>query len=1512
VAYQDQANSSKATVMKFDGTAWAAVGTAGFTGGATRYTSLVIAPDATPYVSYAATSSSSRPMVMKYDGTAWVDVGSNGVANSYSIGTNLAVAPDGTPYVAYTDGYSPNSYKVSVRAMAPATAITSVDVPAAGYYKAGDTLDFTLHFNRPVTLTTTGGDSLAMVFQDWTSIYASCFSGTNTTSLTFTYTASTNHNGTLTSQGLTWLSAGGGGTFVDADGDSLYPFPTLPTLDLSGIILDTTAPQEPNNITLTAAAISGYGEVGSTINVYDSGNYLGTATVGSNNQWSIAVNLTDGSHSITATASDAAGNATTTSSATVATVDAIPPTITSALTATGTYGTSFSYTITATDANGLRNSPAPYTADSLPAWLRLDSYSGVISGTPTEVGAFPITLNAYDYYGNKAAVTLTLTIAKAAQTINFSSLYEQAYDPNSTTTVNLYSSTSSNLPVTYKVDGPATLGYNSTSGQNYLTLTGTGTVTVTVSQAGNANYLPATDVVQSFAVKSLATVTLSSKQTTVAYDGLPHGVTATSEPANLTVVTEYYEIGRMSFSAMAMEGPVAEAMKVDFTIRPTAVGNYEVDAWVDDGTYLSAESYGFLTIIPATPTTPATTTNNTTPVLSGIADPGSTVNVYDGATLLGSVTASAAAEGSTTGSWTFTPTTALAEGTHSITITESSTSVIRKATVLAPVAEEAVQDTFAADTGEGMPIKAMAAKIKLPPLVSAALTLTIDTTAPVAPSVTSITPTGVSGTAEAGSTIQVYDGTTPLGTTTAGSDGTWSLPVPLLDGAHGITATVTDSAGNSTTSPSATSVTFDTTAPTAPVITTVSSVTVNQKPTIIGAAETSATVKLYDGTTLLATLTADPTTGGWSFTPITALADGAHTITATATDAAGNTSSVSTAIVLTVDTTAPAAPAITTASGNITTKTPTLAGAAETSATVRLYDGTTLLGSTTADAATGAWSFATATALTEGNHALTATATDAAGNVSTVSTACTLIVGTAPTITTAPAAKVVATGSSVALDVTATGTATLNYEWQRSIDGTTFTTVANGSTASYSLTSAIVANSGTYRVVVSNSFGTVTSAAAYLSVTPVFTVAKPDGYASATTGGATGTSVVVLTAADFKTQAASATACTITVVGQLSIGSVAIASNKTIQGADADATLVGNLNLNGVSNVIIRGLNLTNPGTTIVSGAYTNGGDALTVTGSSKVFVTHCTFFDCADHDIKIVSGSDNITVSWCEFYASAATLLHRYGVQIGGTAETQPQHVTLHHNGWSSNLDQRMPFSNYGYVHQYNNSVSATGNSAGTIASDKAQFLSERNVYASVASPLTKTAAGKIRVIGNVYTTCTGTTPDAGTDIVFTPAYSYELLPASDVATEVAASAGNIAGAATTDVAPGTATITGPTAAVTPGASFTLTAVPTGFTAATYQWRLNNIEIAGATASTYTSADTQAANAGTYTVAISLTSGDTVVSTPLAVSLGSAQGVSKVSGGGSVGAWFYAVLAMLGAARFLRRSGSLRTTVRD
>ncbi len=59
----------------------------------------------------------------------------------------------------------------------------------------------------------------------------------------------------------------------------------------------------------------------------------------------------------------------------------------------------------------------------------------------------------------------------------------------------------------------------------------------------------------------------------------------------------------------------------------------------------------------------------------------------------------------------------------------------------------------------------------------------------------------VNGTAEAGSSVSVYDGANLVGTTTAGNDGSWSLGgVALVEGANNLSAKATDAAGNTGTS----------------------------------------------------------------------------------------------------------------------------------------------------------------------------------------------------------------------------------------------------------------------------------------------------------------------------------------------------------------------------------------------------------------------------------------------------------------------------------------------------------------------------------------------------------------------------------------------------------------------------------------------------------------------------------------------------------------------------------------
>ncbi len=82
------------------------------------------------------------------------------------------------------------------------------------------------------------------------------------------------------------------------------------------------------------------------------------------------------------------------------------PQLTGVLTATGTVGQPFSYTVTATGAG-----PITYTTSALPAGLLFASPQ--ITGTPTLAGVTPVTLTANSLYGQDTAV-LAITIQPAA------------------------------------------------------------------------------------------------------------------------------------------------------------------------------------------------------------------------------------------------------------------------------------------------------------------------------------------------------------------------------------------------------------------------------------------------------------------------------------------------------------------------------------------------------------------------------------------------------------------------------------------------------------------------------------------------------------------------------------------------------------------------------------------------------------------------------------------------------------------------------------------------------------------------------------------------------------------------------------------------------------------------------------------------------------------------------------------------------------------------------------------
>ncbi|MDA5563504.1 Ig-like domain-containing protein, partial [Cobetia sp. MMG027] len=349
-------------------------------------------------------------------------------------------------------------------------------------------------------------------------------------------------------------------------------------------------------------------------------------------------------------------------------------------------------------------------------------------------------------------------------------------------------------------------------------------------------------------------------------------------------------------------------------------------------------------------------TNDATPTLTGSAEAGSTVTITHNGEVIATVTAD------TNGSWTYTPTTALTEGDQTFSVT----------------ATDAAGNESAA---------------------SSEFTLTVDTTAPGAPTLIESDGTTVSGTAEAGSDVVITnsDGQ-DVGSGIAEDDGSFSIVLDQAQEDGGtLTATATDAAGNisSDSAPTVVDTGIDATAPNTPTIASAiddvpdgtstladGDSTNDATPTLTGSAEAGSTVTITHNGEEIATVTADAN-GTWSFTPATDFADDEHIFSVTATDAAGNESASSADFTLTIDTIAPEAPVLTETDGE-TANGSTVNGSAEAGGTVEITngDGDRLGSGTVAD--DGTFSITLSPKQDAGTE-LTATVTDAAGNESPAS-----------------------------------------------------------------------------------------------------------------------------------------------------------------------------------------------------------------------------------------------------------------------------------------------------------------------------------------------------------------------------------------------------------------------------------------------------------------------------------------------------------------------------------------------
>ncbi|MGU3269165.1 Ig-like domain-containing protein, partial [Pseudomonas paraeruginosa] len=718
--------------------------------------------------------------------------------------------------------------------------------------------------------------------------------------------------------------------------------------------VDAVAPATPIVDPSNGTTLSGTAEPGSSVTLTDgNGNPIGQVTADGSGNWTFTPTtpLPNGTV-VNATATDPSGNASAPASVTVDAVAPATPVVNPSngttlsgtaepgstvtltdgngapigqVTADGSGNWSFTpstalpngtvVNATATDPSGNTSPGASTTVDSqAPAAPLVDPSNGTtISGTAEPGASVTLTDGSGNPIGQATADgsgnwSFTPTTPLADGTV-----------VNATAT-DAAGNTSGQASVTVDGVAPATPTVNLSHGSS---LTGTAEPGARVSLtdgSGNWSFTPTTPLADGTVVNATATDAAgnTSGQASVTVDGVAPA-TPTVNLSNGSSLTGTAEPGSTVSLTDGNGNPIAEVTadgSGNWTYTPsTPIANGTVVNVVAQDAAGNNSPGASVTVDSQAPAAPVINPSNGI-TISGSAEPGSTVTLTDGN---GNSIAQVTADGS--GSWTFTPSTPLANGT-------------------------VVNATATDPTGN----------------TSAPASTTVDSQAPAAPLVDPSNGTTISGTAEPGSSVTLTDGSgNPIGQVTADGSGNWSFTptTPLADGTV-VNATATDAAGN--TSGQA-SVTVDGVAPATPTV------NLSNGSSLTGTAEPNSTVTLTDGNgNPIAEVTADGS-GNWTYTPSTPIANGT-VVNVVARDAAGNSSPPAT---VTVDSSAPPAPVLNPSNGT------TISGTAEAGASVTLTDSNdNPIGQVTADGS-GNWSYSPATPLANGT-VIVATATDPTGN----------------------------------------------------------------------------------------------------------------------------------------------------------------------------------------------------------------------------------------------------------------------------------------------------------------------------------------------------------------------------------------------------------------------------------------------------------------------------------------------------------------------------------------------------
>lgn len=922
---------------------------------------------------------------------------------------------------------------------------------ANGAYKVGEAITLTVSFDQAVMVDTSGGTPALQLETGITDQLASYVSGSGSNTLTFGYTVQAGDSSAdLGYVGIAALSLNGGAIRLADGTDAVL---TLPVPGAAGslnankaIVIDTAVPSAPHVPVLSAGSDTGPSssdrvtststptltgapgsvEGGATVRLYDTDGVtqIGATTAAGNGSWTLTTStLSEGLHTITAKAMDAAGNTSAASGGVSLTIDRTAPTtevIDVSLSpdtgesasdwVTSNAQVTFSGSLSAALGNGERVEVSLDNGASFSvATAAVGDTGWTLQGTL--VGSNTLKARVVDLAGNTgAAFTKSYALDTVAPSAPSIPDLDAASDTGSSASDNITGDTTPTFSGTAEVGATVRLYDGATEIGSAVAAAGTWNVTsaaldsgvhsitaVATDRAGNAG--PASAALQLNVITDAPNTQVTGM-----------GISADTGSFANDLIT------RTASQTVAgtLDAALAAGERVEVSVdggQHWAVANSASTSWslaatlasgtnllsarvvnaVDNSGVLFERAYTLDTVSPVVAITAGDAQlklgQTATITFTFSEDPGATFT-WDGR--VGDVSVSGGTLSAISGTGairyaTFTPDADTNDGHASITVNGGGYADLAGNFGLAGFTPVLTFDTQAPAV-PSTPVLAMGA--------DTGISSTDRLTANSQPAFT--------GTAESGALVTLYD----TGGSAIGSGisvgGIWSIsPAAALEqGTHTIFAIASDAYGNASAASAGLAVTIDTNAPTVVISSDVDTLKVGETAVVTftfsedpGSTFTLADVTITGGS--LGAVSGSGLTRTAVFTPVAATDSGTASVSVAAgsyTDAAGNGGGAGATPLLTFDTLAPSSPARpalvaasdtgTLGDGRTTNTKPVLEGTASPGASVVVYDGLAQIGTATADGL-GKWTFNAS--LGAGNHSLAVAERDIAGNVSALS-----------------------------------------------------------------------------------------------------------------------------------------------------------------------------------------------------------------------------------------------------------------------------------------------------------------------------------------------------------------------------------------------------------------------------------------------------------------------------------------------------------------------------------------------